>query len=106
MAELQSIMEGLRANGPKELAGRKVLTAADYERSEEVNLATGEKKVIHLPKSNVLSYNLEGGAQVIVRPSGTEPKVKIYYTTKGKDRADAQAQREALEADVNRLLGR
>ncbi len=106
MAELQSIMEGLRANGPKELAGRKVITAADYELSEETNLATGEKKTIHLPKSNVLSYNLEGGAQVIVRPSGTEPKVKIYYTTKGKDRADAQAQTEALQADVNRLLGR
>ena len=82
MAELQSIMEGLRANGPKELAGRKVISAADYELSEETNLATGEKKTIELPKSNVLSYNLEGGAQVIVRPSGTEPKVKIYYTTK------------------------
>ncbi|CZT56087.1 phospho-sugar mutase [Solibaculum mannosilyticum] len=106
MAELQSIMEGLRANGPKDLAGRKVISAADYELSEETNLATGEKKTIELPKSNVLSYNLEGGAQVIVRPSGTEPKVKIYYTTKGKDRADAQAQTEALQADINRLLGR
>lgn len=106
MAELQSIMEGLRANGPKELAGRKVISAADYELSEETNLATGEKKIIELPKSNVLSYNLEGGAQVIVRPSGTEPKVKIYYTTKGKDRADAQAQTEALQADINHLLGR
>ncbi|BCI61145.1 phospho-sugar mutase [Solibaculum mannosilyticum] len=106
MAELQSIMEGLRANGPKELAGRKVISAADYELSEETNLATGEKKTIELPKSNVLSYNLEGGAQVIVRPSGTEPKVKIYYTTKGKDRADAQAQTEALQADINHLLGR
>lgn len=106
MAELQSIMEGLRANGPRELAGRKVVSAADYELSEETNLTTGEKKIIELPKSNVLSYNLEGGAQVIVRPSGTEPKVKIYYTTKGKDRADAQAQTEALQADINRLLGR
>nr|WP_317412765.1 phospho-sugar mutase [uncultured Solibaculum sp.] len=106
MAELQSIMEGLRANGPKELAGRKVITTADYELSQEIDLVTGEKKAIHLPKSNVLSYNLEGGAQVIVRPSGTEPKVKIYYTAKGKDRADAQAQTDALQADVNRLLGR
>ena len=55
---------------------------ADYRQSTDTDLASGAVNVIHLPKSNVLCYRLEGGAQVIVRPSGTEPKVKIYYTAK------------------------
>ena len=57
-----------------------------------------------LPAANVLVYNLEGGAQVIIRPSGTEPKIKAYYTTLGKDLAEAQAQKDALAAAVEPIL--
>ena len=62
----------------------KVVKTADYQLSEAVDLATGQKTEIKLPKSNVLSYSLEGGAAVIVRPSGTEPKIKVYVTSVGK----------------------
>ena len=64
---------------------------ADYEASEKTDLISGEKTVIDLPKSNVITLYLEGGASLVIRPSGTEPKIKIYYTTVGKTNEEAAA---------------
>ena len=84
-------MSQLRQRPFQEIAGMKVTKIADYELSQSADLTTGEKTEIKLPKSNVLSYSLEGGAAVIVRPSGTEPKIKVYVTSVGKDLQNASA---------------
>ena len=69
------------------------------------DMATGEVKPTGLPSSNVLYYDMEDGAWVCVRPSGTEPKIKAYYTTIGDTRADAEAQEEKLIEDFKGILG-
>ena len=74
LARMKEIMSGLRENAPADIAGRKIESVTDYEKPEETGL----------PKANVLSYVLEDGAKVMIRPSGTEPKIKAYYTTLGK----------------------
>ena len=78
MEKMQNAMKNLRENPPSEISGFKTLNVLDYSTSVNTNLATNETSTINLPKSNVLSYVLEGGAKAIVRPSGTEPKIKIY----------------------------
>ena len=94
MDKMNGIMENLRRNPPAEFAGHKVVKATDYKKPEETGL----------PAANVLIYSLEGGASVVVRPSGTEPKIKTYFTTLGKDLAEAEAQKEALAAALKPLL--
>ena len=94
MDKMAGIMESLRRNPPKAFAGYAVEKVTDYEQPE----LTG------LPKANVLIYALEGGATVVVRPSGTEPKIKTYFTTLGKDLAQAQAQKDRLAAALKPLL--
>lgn len=86
MDKMTGIMDDLRQNPPKEIAGYKVAKVTDYKKPEETGL----------PAANVLIYGLEGGATVVVRPSGTEPKIKTYFTTLGKDLAEAEAQKEKL----------
>ena len=86
MDKMTGIMDDLRQNPPKEIAGYKVVKVTDYKKPEETGL----------PAANVLIYGLEGGATVVVRPSGTEPKIKTYFTTLGKDLAEAEAQKEKL----------
>ena len=87
---MASIMEKLRTEPPKEFAGKAVVKVKDYEKTEETGL----------PRANVLIYELSDGATVIVRPSGTEPKIKAYYTTLGKDLEEAKKEKEALAAAV------
>ena len=86
MEKMAGIMEELRKNPPQEFAGIPVVKVADYTKPEETGL----------PKANVLIYTLEDGASVVVRPSGTEPKIKTYFTTLGKDLADAEAEKDKL----------
>ena len=85
MEVMANKMSFLREHPLQEIAGMRVVKIADYQLSQATDLATGQKTEIKLPKSNVLSYSLEGGAAVIVRPSGTEPKIKVYVTSVGKD---------------------
>ena len=94
MDKMAKFMADLRADHLTEIAGYKVEKVTDYKKPEETGL----------PAANVLIYALEGGASVIVRPSGTEPKIKAYYTTLGKDLAEAQAQKDALSAAIKPLL--
>ncbi len=86
MDKMAGIMDDLRKNPLTDIGDYKVVKVTDYEKPEETGL----------PAANVLVYDLEGGAQAIIRPSGTEPKIKAYYTTLGKDLAEAQAQKDAL----------
>ncbi|MBQ3904248.1 MAG: phospho-sugar mutase [Eubacterium sp.] len=97
MEKMAGIMDGLRAQPPKEIAGYAVKAVSDYKSSETV-FDDGSKEVIDLPKSNVLAYALEGGNKVIVRPSGTEPKIKAYITAIGKSKADSKAIEDKLVA--------
>ena len=94
MDKMSGIMADLRANPPAQIGDYKVTKVADYTKTEETGL----------PAANVLVYTLEGGATVIVRPSGTEPKIKAYYTTLGKDLAEAQAQKDALSAALKPIF--
>jgi phosphoglucomutase len=91
MTKMQEIMTSIRTNVPKDVAGTKVTAVADYEAGEKTDLATGAKAKIDLPKSNVITLYLEDGASLVIRPSGTEPKIKIYYTTIGKNNDEAAA---------------
>ena len=90
MANMARIMDNLRKEAPKEIAGYPVVAIADYKLSEAKDLVTGKTETINLPKSNVLSYTAEGGHCAIVRPSGTEPKIKLYITAIGKTAEEAQ----------------
>ena len=86
MDKMAGIMNSLRENPPTEIGGYKVVKVTDYKKPAETGL----------PAANVLIYALEGGATVVVRPSGTEPKIKTYFTTLGKDLAEAEAQKAVL----------
>ena len=94
MDKMSGIMQGLRDNPPASIADKKVVSVTDYKNTE----ATG------LPAANVLTYGLDNGATVVVRPSGTEPKIKTYFTTLGKDLADAQATKDELAAALAPLF--
>ena len=78
MKIMADTMASLRTNPPKEIAGMTVTKVCDYETRIATDTESGKSEAINLPKSNVLAYTLSGGAEAIVRPSGTEPKIKIY----------------------------
>ncbi|MBR1723510.1 MAG: phospho-sugar mutase, partial [Ruminococcus sp.] len=105
MQRMQEIMKDLRENTPKEIGGLKVESFGDYLASKETCFKCGKVSDITLPKSDVLSFKLEQGASVIIRPSGTEPKIKAYYTTIGETRAAAEEQQAAIKADFKAKLG-
>ncbi len=94
MDKMAGIMADLRANPLTEIGGYAVTKVTDYKKTEETGL----------PAANVLVYTLEGGATVIVRPSGTEPKIKTYFTTLGKDLAEAEAQKAVLAEALKPIL--
>lgn len=94
MDKMTGIMDDLRKNPPAEIGGYKVVKVTDYKKPEETGL----------PAANVLIYKLDGGAEVIVRPSGTEPKIKTYFTTLGKDLAEAQAQKDKLAEAIKPIF--
>lgn len=104
MEKMASIMENLRNNSISSIAGYKVLEASDYKKSEKVNTENGKTEKIELPKSNVLAYGLEGANGVIIRPSGTEPKIKVYFTARGKTKDDAEKIFAALSDDMKQYL--
>ena len=89
MEKAAKIMADLRANAPAEIGGVAVTEILDYKIGQHIDLAANYEKVIELPKSNVLEYRLGTSGTVIVRPSGTEPKVKFYYTAVGDNKQNA-----------------
>lgn len=104
MIKMNDIMNQLRQNPPSEIAGYKVLNASDYKLSITKNLETGTESEIKLPKSNVLAFELENNLKVVVRPSGTEPKIKTYYTAKAPDFESAKKIEAKLASDFGKLF--
>lgn len=104
LQKIQEIMDTLRKNPPKEVAGYQVLKTRDYQAGEIVNVETGEKTETGLPQSNVLYYDLSGDAWLCVRPSGTEPKVKFYYGVKGISLADSDEKSEKMGKEVLAMI--
>lgn len=107
-AQIKKVMADLRADSPSEVGGVKVVEARDYSADTIKNIATGEVKPTGLPKSNVLYYILEDGTWFCVRPSGTEPKIKVYFGASGStmDEASAKAQKasDGILAIVDGIL--
>lgn len=104
MIRMQNIMEHLRTHRPEQIDNLKVIQFADYEKQVSIDLTTGTETAITLPQSNVLSFTLEQGAKVIIRPSGTEPKIKAYYTTTATTEAEAAAKKDELDAAFSAIM--
>ena len=104
LAKIQSIMETLRNNTPAEVGGYKVVSARDYKLDTIRDMETGAVKPTGLPASNVLYYDLEDGAWICVRPSGTEPKIKFYFGVKGISLEDADQKEADLGAAVMAMV--
>ena len=100
MDKMKDIMQGLRDKPLAKLGSLPVVAREDYKTLVHKDEVTGEEWHIDLPNANILIYLLEGGHQVIVRPSGTEPKIKVYYSIKGKDLAEATA----VKADIDTVI--
>jgi phosphoglucomutase len=98
-AEIKAMMEGFRANPPKEIAGSKVKLMNDYELRQATEIHTGKVTPIELPKSDVLQFFLEDGTKISMRPSGTEPKIKFYFSVRGK--LDSVADFKKVEAKLD-----
>lgn len=101
---MAKVMENLRNDTPESLGGKKIVEFRDYSTGVINNLVTGEKSSTNLPLSNVLYYVNENGDVIVVRPSGTEPKVKIYVLTRGATPESATASAEAALEDIKELV--
>lgn len=104
MAKMDKIMTSLRENPPKELAGERVVYIGDYKKSVAYNLDDATESKIDLPKSNVLAYKTDKGNGIIVRPSGTEPKIKAYITAIGSSKAASQELAERLTEQADAFM--
>lgn len=100
LAEIQAIMTSLRENTPAELGGKKVTAWRDYQSSKRYE--GGKEEVLTLPRSNVLYFELEGGSAFVARPSGTEPKIKLYLLTTGNTKEEAQTLLDKLTEEAKR----
>ncbi len=105
LEKIASIMEALKENTPESLGSLKVLYKRDYTKDVITDLATGETKPTGLPKSNVIYYDLENNAWACVRPSGTEPKIKLYFGVKGSSIENADQEAKALKEALTSYMG-
>lgn len=105
MQKMADIMSEIRQNPPKAVAGYNVVKISDYQLKKETDLVNGKVTDIDLPTSNVIALNLEGDNAVIIRPSGTEPKIKLYITAVGKTHSDAAAICDNLVEAGRKLIG-
>ena len=105
MEKMSGMMDALANDPPKSIAGLTVTELGDYRTSTLTDCATGKKTPITLPKSNVLYFGLGGGNSLIVRPSGTEPKIKIYVTSVSDTREKADALAARMNADLKKTMG-
>ncbi|NMH69649.1 phospho-sugar mutase [Bacillus sp. RO3] len=107
--QIQGILRDFRNDPLKEVAGLAVVSSEDYKSSRKVDLQSGKESVIELPSSNVLKYHLEDGSWICLRPSGTEPKIKFYFSVIGRTQKDSDdklhALQEAIMAKVDTMIG-
>ncbi|MBE7067785.1 MAG: phospho-sugar mutase [Clostridiales bacterium] len=104
MKEMSAVVDGLKKMSTKEIAGVKVLAIRDYSIAKRIDMQTGKTEDLDIPKCNCVYYELEGGSFVCIRPSGTEPKLKIYYSLKATESSKALQQLENIQAGVSDLL--
>ena len=102
LKRIAEIMSDLRKDTPKEIGGLKVVSVEDYQTSTKTK--DGVETAIDLPKSNVLKYYLEDGSWIAARPSGTEPKIKFYFSIKGKDAKEAAEKTAILQKDILNIV--
>ena len=104
--QIKQIMIDLRKNPLTHIDGSKVTFVNDYEASTEMNMSTGEEKIMELPKSNVLIYHTEDGTKVAARPSGTEPKIKFYFSVQSPlDTVENAIKKEQeLDTKIDRII--
>ncbi|MGI6227472.1 MAG: phospho-sugar mutase [Peptococcales bacterium] len=102
--KIKRILNNLRAEGPKNIDGKKVTIISDYLNGFTFNQTSGAKKPTNLPKANVLHYTLDDGSWFCIRPSGTEPKLKIYFSVLGQTRDEAGGKLNSLKKCVLDLL--
>ena len=105
MKQIKGMMEALRTDTPKEINGSGVVKFDDYETSVSRDLKNGNETKITLPRSNVLCFYMEDGCSLIVRPSGTEPKIKLYIGAVGKTYSEAEIKLQGLTDSGTKLLG-
>ena len=106
LAKIQEIMENFRQEPPKTLGGYTVTAARDYKAGTIMDMASGAVRPTGLPSANVLYYEMNDGAWLCVRPSGTEPKIKFYYGVKGASMEDADASSEKMGAELTELVNK
>lgn len=104
MKEMSAVVDGLKSLKPTDFAGEKVEAVRDYSAAKRFVYASGETQEMDIPKCNCVYYELAGGSFVCVRPSGTEPKLKIYYSIKAKDEDAANEKLAQMQISVNTLL--
>ena len=104
MKEMNAVVDGLKSLKPTDFAGENVEAVRDYSAGKRFVYASGETQEMDIPKCNCVYYELSGGSFVCVRPSGTEPKLKIYYSIKAKDEETANEQFVKMQNSVNELL--
>lgn len=102
---MAALMRDLRENAPCDFAGVGVVTVGDYEKETFTDMASGKETPTGLPKSNVLYYVLDGGDTIVVRPSGTEPKVKFYFLVSGETDDEAMRKIDAYKKAVMDRIG-
>lgn len=105
MQRMQEIMSDLRKAYPSDIAGTKVIRFADYLSSEIIDLEAEKVSEINLPKSDVLTLYLDGNSSIIIRPSGTEPKIKVYYSVKGDTLEEANDVQKKYSEEFTKILG-
>lgn len=104
MKKMQNIMKSLRENVPNEFTGKKIVEVQDYLLSEITDIVSNNKRGINLPKSNVIKYILEGNSSIVLRPSGTEPKLKLYISISAKSKDEAKILENIILEQVEKLF--
>jgi phosphoglucomutase len=102
--KIADLLKSLREDSPEEINGQKVVVIKDYLVSKEYDVVNGEEKTIDLPESNVLQFLLEDDSLVTVRPSGTEPKIKFYFSVRADNNQAADKKLSSLKEAVMELI--
>jgi len=104
--EIRKMLSDMRSNPLTTIDGEKVVTLSDYQESTQKNIITGDVTTIDLPKSNVLIYHTENGSRIAARPSGTEPKIKFYFSVNSTldDVSNTKSVEAELDAKIQRII--